>query len=346
MKRRNLFVGVAILTMMALAGCAGQQDNPEDEGLEIEQLDSDSENETSGDEEVKDTEDAQDNEETPDTEDTADTADTTDTTVTDASGIVSICDEDTELDYDKDYVEEIALAVANAELETDSFEEEFAAMDEIQDAITRRRSQDQTQYEMNVASMWYYQVWETELNSLYERALANVDDSEKAKLERGQEAWEAMLDDAALQTLGPSDQGGSIYPLMFNSFKEEACKNRSNYLASVISDACQGSFVLPDITMGGCYIDDQGTGEPYSIMSIHMGWESGYEANISLYRLGELTGEVTEESDNTCHFTSDDGSVAGTITYGWDGATFEITEVSGDTTVYSVGDIFEFAIVY
>ena len=44
-------------------------------------------------------------------------------------------------------------------------------------------------------------------------------------------------------------------------------------------------------------------------------------------------------------FVSFDDAVKGTITYGWDGAAFEVTE-AGDGAVVSAGETFEFPFVF
>lgn len=258
---------------------------------------------------------------------------------------VSICDETTELDYDKDYDDEIRVAVERAVAESNSFSEEFSKMDEIQDHITSRRSQDQTQYEMNVASMYYYKVWDAELNNLWGRFAETVDEKTKGKYLNDQRNWISMKDEAILQALGPREEGGTIYPMSENTLLEESTKRRCYYLAKELAKVTGDSFEMPEKKPGGSYIDNQGTGSIYGSLSITAGWESGYVAKISMYRVGELEGNVEENGQGVLSFTSYDDAVKGTITYSWEGAKFEVTEVSGDSIV-SVGDTFEFPFVF
>ncbi len=261
-----------------------------------------------------------------------------------ASG-VSICDETTELDYSNDYAEEIKVAVERAVAESTSFEDEFNRMGLIQDHIISRRSEDQNQAEMNMAAFYYFEVWDAELNNLWNRFSESANAETKEKVLADQRHWNAMKQDAAIAALGPQDEGGSIYPSLYDSFMEEATKARCYFLAKEMSAAKGDSFPMPNRAIMGTYIDNQGTDSIYSSLSITEGWESGYVAKISLYRTGELTGSVTESGIEELEFVSDDESVKGTIKYGWDGATFEVTE-AGDDAIVSVGDSFDFPFVF
>ena len=127
------------------------------------------------------------------TEQPTDTQNTTETAEAPANdGRVSILDETTELDYNKDYDEEIKVAVERAVASATSFEDEFNQMGLIQDHITQRRSQDQSQAEMNMASYFYFQVWDAELNNLWDRFSQAVDENTKARLLEEQRAWNAL----------------------------------------------------------------------------------------------------------------------------------------------------------
>ncbi len=261
-----------------------------------------------------------------------------------SEGGVSICDETSELDYNSDYEEEIKVAVERAVASATSFDDEFNQMGLIQDHITSRRSQDQTQVEMNMASFYYYEVWDAELNNLWGRFSETVDAATKEKALEHQRTWNALKQDVALEVLGPQDQGGSIYPLLYNTFMEESTKASCYYLAKDLSAASGRGFTIPPKQPAGGYVDTQGTDSIYSCLSVAEGWESGYDVKVSLYRQGELEGSA-EESADTLEFTSYDDSVKGVIYYGWDGATFEVTEVNGDSIV-QVGDTYQFPFVF
>ncbi|WP_026517253.1 lysozyme inhibitor LprI family protein [Butyrivibrio sp. MC2021] len=261
------------------------------------------------------------------------------------NGAVSICDETTPFDYASDYTEEIKVAVERAVAGATSFEDEFAKMQEIHEHITSRRSDDENQAEMNVVSFYYYQIWDAELNNLWDRFTQTVDDATKERVLADQRAWNVMKEDAALEALGPQEEGGSIYPLLYNSFMEDSTKVRCYFLAKEMAAAKGDSFTMPKKSVLGSYVDNQGTDSIYSCLSVTESWESGYIAKATLHGIGELEGTVEEAGDGVLSFASDDDSVKGTITYGWDGAVLEITEVNGDSVV-SLGDKFEFPMVF
>ena len=264
---------------------------------------------------------------------------------TSSDGGVSICDETTTLDYSKDYTDEIRVAVERAVSEATSFEDEFDKMGKIQDHITSRRDQDSTQVEMNMAASLYFQVWDAELNSLWNRFSESADAQTKERVLEDQRHWNAMKQDAALEALGPQDQGGSIYPLLYDSFMEESTKGRCYELAKEIAAAKGTNFAMPEKQVQGVYVDNEGTDSIYSSLSVTESMESGYNAEVSLYRTGEITGTVTENGAGTFVFVSDDESIKADVTYGWDGATFEVTE-AGEGAIVNAGDKFEFPLVF
>ena len=324
MKRKIYFTLIVTAACLTIAGCSGNtQDERENSIFETQA-------ETTTDEEVQNA-DVQSSE-------TVDTASLDD-------GSVSICDETTELDYSKDYTDEIKVAVERAVAESASFEDEFNKMSEIQDHITARRSQDQTQVEMNMASFLYFQLWDAELNNLWSRFSETVDEQTKERVLSDQRNWNAMKEEAALEALGPSSEGGSIYPMLYNGYMEESTKVRCYVLAKEIAAAKGESYTMPSKAPTGSYIDNQETSSVYSSLSVTEGWESGYDVKVSLYRVGEIEGSATEEGDGTLSFISYDDTVKGIIHYGWDGATFEVTE-AGDGSIVSAGETFDFTFVF
>ena len=333
MKRKIYYALMATVASLALAGCTGS--TTEESGSSIfEQTGSNNSNENT----QNTTEQNTDNQSSDNQNANTSPASTND-------GRTSICDETTEFDYSQDYTEEITVAVERAVASATSFDDEFKKMDEIHEHITSRRGDSENQAEMNVASFYYFQVWDAELNNLWNRFSETVDEQTKERVLADQRNWNAMKEEAALEALGPQDEGGSIYPLLYNSFMEESTKVRCYFLAKEIAAANGSSFTMPKKAITGSYIDNQGTDSVYSSLSVTESWESGYIAKVSLYRVGELEGTAEEAGDGTLTFTSYDEIVKGTIHYGWDGATFEVTEVMGDSSL-SAGDTFEFPLVF
>lgn len=270
--------------------------------------------------------------------------DTTET-VTSDDDRVSICDETTELDYSKDYEVEIKVAVERAVAGSNSFDEEFAMMKEIEDSVTARRSDSESQTEMDMAAGYYFKVWDCELNNLWSRFSEQADSETKERVFADQRNWNNMKEEAALETLGPRDQGGSIYPVLYSDFMENSTKTRCYAIAKELSRINGSAFTMPEKTFDGMYVDNQGTSSIYGSLIITSGWESGFDAKISIYRVGELEGSVEENGQGGLSFVSFDDNVKGTITYGWDGATFEVTE-AGDGSIVSAGEKYEFPFVF
>ncbi len=258
---------------------------------------------------------------------------------------VSICDDTSKLDYSYGYDDEIKVAVERAVAESNSFDEEFAKMDEIEECITNRRIDSETQADMNIASGYYFKVWDDELNNLWKRFTEQADEQTKERVLADQRNWNALKEEAALEALGPREEGGSIYPVLYNDFMENSTKTRCYVIAKELSAINGSSFTMPEKNFDGMYIDNQGTGSVYGSLVITSGWETGFDAKISMYRVGELNGSVEKSGTDSLSFVSEDGVVKGIITYGWDGATFEVTEINSESIV-SVGEKYEFPFVF
>ncbi len=148
-------------------------------------------------------------------------------------------------------------------------------------------------------------------------------------------------------SLGSSEENGSIYPLLQNSFLEEITKNRAYILANELAKIKEESFVMPEKSAKyGLFIDNQGTGSVYSSLNTRQGLEGDDEAVISIYRQGGTEGTFADNGNGELTFTSDDGSIKGIIKInGWDGASFKVTETSGES-VFSAGEEFQFPFAF
>ena len=119
---------------------------------------------------------------------------------------------------------------------------------------------------------------------------------------------------------------------------ERAVNEKSQYCFSVCT-----TF---DSFLNGLFVDNQGTDAVYSSLITQQSWEGEDEAIISVYRLGEIEGSFIDNGNGNLDFTSDDGSIKGTIQInGWNGATFEVTETIG-AVPFSVGEKFEFPFAF
>jgi len=156
-----------------------------------------------------------------------------------------------------------------------------------------------------------------------------------------------MKEEVTLLNLGSAEENGSMYPLLQNSFLEEITKHRAYVLANELAKIKGESFSMPEVSAKyGLFVDNQGTGDVYSFLITRQGWEGNDEAIISIYRQGETEGTFVGNENEELTFTSNDGSVKGIIKInGWDGASFEVTETSGESA-FTVGETFNFPFVF
>lgn len=255
--------------------------------------------------------------------------------------------ENLEIDFTFDYSEDIKTDVDYVVANSTSLQEELENIEKIIQKYTPLAQAAQSQMEMNLSSGWFFAIWDTELNSLWSRFSDLADPQTKEKLLAEQRNWIAMKEEVTLLSLGPAEENGSMYPLLQNSFLEEITKNRAYVLANELAKIKGESFVMPELSEKyGLFVDNQGTGEVYSFLITRQGWEGDDEAVISVYRQGATEGTFTGSGNGELAFTSDDGSVKGIIKInGWDGASFKVTEISGESA-FSVGETVEFPFVF
>ena len=224
-----------------------------------------------------------------------------------------------EIDFTYDYTEDIKADVAYVVSNSSSLQEELKNIDTITQKYTLLAESAQTQGEINVASQWLYVIWDTELNNLWSRfsSLANQDTKEMVLEE--QRNWIAMKEEVTLMSLGSQEENGSMYPMLVNSLWEEKTKNRAYFIANKLAQIEGESFAMPEAsTKYGLFVDNQGTDAVYSSLITQQSWEGEDEAIISVYRLGEIEGSFIDNGNGNLDFTSDDGSIKGTIQInGW-----------------------------
>lgn len=252
-----------------------------------------------------------------------------------------------EIDFFYDYSEDIKADVDYVVSDSASLQKELENIEKIIQKYTPLAEAAQTQIEMNVSSRWFFVIWDTELNNLWSRFSNSADQQTKEKLLAEQRNWVAMKEEVTLLSIGTSEENGSMYPLLQNSFLEEITRNRSYVLANELAKISGESFVMPEISAKyGLFVDNQGTGSVYSSLITRQGWEGDDEAIISIYRQGEIRGTFTDSGNGDLAFTSDDGSVKGIIKINrWDFASFKVTETSGES-VFSVGEEVEFPFAF
>lgn len=248
-----------------------------------------------------------------------------------------------EIDFTYDYSEDIKADVDYVVSGSASLQKELENIEKIIQKYTPLAEAAQTQGEMNVSSEWFFVIWDTELNNLWSRFSNSADQQTKEKILAEQRNWIDMKEEVTLLSIGSSDENGSMYPLLVNSFLEEITKNRAYVLANELAKIKGESFVMPEkSTKYGLFVDNQGTGSIYSFLNAWQGQLEEDEAMISIYRLGEIEGTFVDNGNGELAFTSNNGSVKGIIKInGWDGASFTVTETS-EESVFSVGEEFKF----
>lgn len=252
-----------------------------------------------------------------------------------------------EMDFTYDYSEDIRADVDYVVSGSTSLQEELQNMEKVIQKYTPLAESAQTQGEMNVSSKWFFVIWDTELNNLWDRFSNSADQETKEKLLTEQRNWIDMKEEVTLMSIGSSEENGSIYPLLVNSFLEEITRNRAYVLANELAKINGESFAMPEKSEKyGLFVDNQGTGSVYSSLNTSQGQTKDDEAVISIYRLGTIEGTFVDNGNGELAFTSNNGDIKGTIKInGWDGASFTVTEIAGES-VFSVGEKFEFPVAF
>lgn len=258
-----------------------------------------------------------------------------------------VLNEETETDFTYDYSEDIKADVDNVVSGSASLQDELENIENIVKKYTPLAQAAETQTEMNLSSRWFFDIWDTELNNLWSRFSDLADPQTKEKILTEQRNWIDMKEEVTLLDIGSYEENGSMYPLLQNSYLEEITKNRAYVIANELAKIKGESFVMPEKSAKyGLFVDNQGTGSVYSSLITRQGLEGEDEALISIYREGETKGTFVDNGNGELAFTSDDGSVKGTIKInGWDGASFKVTETSGEA-VFSAGEEVNFPFAF
>lgn len=325
MKHKQLIIGCLLTSIIAISGCGSEVNSGTDNSTIWETVDNT--NEISG--------------------------TSSDNSSSSANDVGSNNSDDnsnsnTEDVFEHDYHNEIIEDVNNVVTASATIKEELKNIQTVTDKYEALFNTATTQFEMNQAAGWYYQIWDAELNNLWSRFSNLADEDTKQRVLSTQRNWNNMKEDVIIAELGPREEGGSIYPMERFSELEEMTKTRSYIIANELAKITGETFTMPEgSSKYGTFVDDQGTGDIYSTLITRPGWEEGTnEAIISIYREGEVEGTFVENSDGTLSFTSNDGNVEGIITInGWEGASFKVTSVT-DASFLSTDETHQFSFVF
>ena len=254
-----------------------------------------------------------------------------------------------EVDFTYDYSEDIRADIDYVVSSSASLQKELENVETVIQKYNLLAEEAQSQGEMNVSSKWLYVIWDTELNNLWSRFSNSADQQTKENILADQRNWNDMKEEAVFENIGLSEENGSMYPLLENSFLEEITRNRAYVLANELAKIKGESFFMPEKPAKyGFFVDNQGTGSIYSSLITRQGVSGDDEAVISIYRLGEIKGVFADNGNGELSFTSNDADtriVKGIIKInGWNGASFTVIEAPEG--FLSVGEEFDFPFAF
>lgn len=237
--------------------------------------------------------------------------------------------------------EQIKKEVEDVIKSAGSIQEEIKNIDALWEKYEKLLTEeDGSQTELNERARKTFLVWDVEINDLWKRMKSTLPEDVMKDLLEEQRRWVENKEEVVEETISAYKEG-SIYPMYYHLEMAEVTRNRVYQLAYLFAQEKGESFEMPERSEVGKYIDDQGTGDVYSSLIIRHGMEGDtLEAVLTVYKLAQVEGTVKKKGD-VLIFQSDDGTLTGKITYGWDGAAFEVTKVKKGSAI-SNKYVFEF----
>ena len=92
----------------------------------------------------------------------------------------------------------------------------------------------QSQQEMNTEAAENFKKADKELNEVYAKVLANLDDEAKENLKKAQRAWVAWRDAEADFRADAEARGGSMWPLVLEGIRSRLTKERVKGLKELL----------------------------------------------------------------------------------------------------------------
>jgi uncharacterized protein YecT (DUF1311 family) len=92
----------------------------------------------------------------------------------------------------------------------------------------------QSQQEMNAEAAESFKKADKELNEVYAKVLANLDDQAKENLKKSQRAWVAWRDAEAAFRADAEARGGSMWPLVHEGIRSRLTKERVKGLKELL----------------------------------------------------------------------------------------------------------------
>jgi hypothetical protein len=301
---------LAIITAaMVLGGCSNAQEKEKDVLVPVVQ---DIENDSEAADETVDGDDAGTDSDVSEDETATDSDATEDETAADSTM--------------KDYTDQIASEIEA--LSSDSLSDELVKVNELYNKYDEIRMNAPDQASINILSQWGTLVWKDEtlslLNRIKEQDSANYND-----ILAEYENWEKYVPTMA-EKMSYLYEDGSIYPTIRSYNEAMRYKQEAYTLASTLADITKDvTFSFPDSTPCGYYGDY--AGDSYLIITEGMESDS-FNIVVHIDDTKELRGWgsiADQPGDEYILFTSDDGTVSGTISYFALDATFYVSETDG-----------------
>lgn len=92
----------------------------------------------------------------------------------------------------------------------------------------------QSQQEMNAEAAESFKKADKELNEVYAKVVANLDDQAKENLKKSQRAWVAWRDAEAAFRADAEARGGSMWPLIHEGIRSRLTKERVKGLKELL----------------------------------------------------------------------------------------------------------------
>lgn len=145
--------------------------------------------------------------------------------------------------------DETAKTEENAEPETElvegTIQYEMVQIESKSTEIERKSWDDLPQQEMNQLTGEWYELWDAELNSLWNRIIEKVTPEKKEELLEEQRAW-IKRKEANIKAAGEEALGGTLQPQLENGTAMRYTRKRCYQLAEILAGELGESFKVPE----------------------------------------------------------------------------------------------------
>lgn len=125
-----------------------------------------------------------------------------------------------------------------------SLEDEMAGVETQSQAFEDMDWDNMSQTEMNMNSAEWFDLWDAELNSLWERLVAELPADRKDNVVSDQKDWVARKE-ASVKAAGSLAEGGTLQPLLESTEAKDLTRARAYYLASLLGEVRGEGYTVP-----------------------------------------------------------------------------------------------------